>query len=103
MSGFFVGCFVGLCILLYFVPWMIAAYRNHHQRSAIVILNIFLGWSFIGWLIALIWSVSKIENDSSENQISPTEELLKLSELKDKGILSSEEFEQKREKILKKI
>lgn len=42
---------------LYLVPAFIAYGRNHRQRHAILILNILFGWSFAGWIIALIWSV----------------------------------------------
>lgn len=46
-----------LVALLYFVPSFVAFKSNHTNRKAILILNIFLGWTFIGWVIALIWSV----------------------------------------------
>jgi hypothetical protein len=43
-------------IPLYFLPAILA--RKKQQFVAILLLNIFLGWTFIGWLGALIWSVS---------------------------------------------
>ena len=33
--------------------------NNHPNKIAILLLNIFLGWSFIGWVIALVWSFIK--------------------------------------------
>lgn len=48
-----------LCSLIfvcYFVPTFVAMVRSHRNAAAITILNIFLGWTFIGWLIALVWS-----------------------------------------------
>jgi hypothetical protein len=47
-------------VLLYFLPWMIAAGRHHQQRSAILVLNLLLGWTALGWIIAMIWSASAI-------------------------------------------
>lgn len=43
--------------LLYILPSLIAYCRGHKQSPAIILLNIFLGWTIIGWLIALLWSV----------------------------------------------
>jgi Superinfection immunity protein len=43
-------------ILLYFLPAII----GHDKRDAagIFLLNLFLGWTVIGWVIALIWACS---------------------------------------------
>jgi hypothetical protein len=43
-------------LALYFVPTIIACYRNHARLPAIVALNIFLGWTFVGWIGALVWA-----------------------------------------------
>jgi len=43
---------------IYFIPTIIANNRNHKQFTAIFILNLFAGWTGIGWLAALIWSVT---------------------------------------------
>lgn len=45
-------------LCLYFLPWGIAAQRNHPNIIGIFVLNLFLGWSLIGWVIALVWAVS---------------------------------------------
>jgi hypothetical protein len=47
-----------LLIGLYFLPLIIAATRHHHQTAAIAVLDLFLGWTFIGWVLALIWAAS---------------------------------------------
>ncbi len=44
--------------LLYFLPTVIALARGHLSTLAIFVLNLFLGWTLLGWLIALIWSFS---------------------------------------------
>ena len=43
-------------LFFYFIPSYIAQKRQHAQKTPILILNIFLGWTFIGWVIALIWA-----------------------------------------------
>lgn len=52
--------FFGLGVFLYFLPAFIAFRREHHNRMAILILNIFLGWTFLGWVAALIWSFTAV-------------------------------------------
>ncbi|WP_158748394.1 superinfection immunity protein [Acidobacterium sp. S8] len=43
-------------LAIYCLPTIIAVYRNHHSRVPIILVNILLGWTAIGWIIALIWS-----------------------------------------------
>lgn len=38
----------------YMVPWAIAATRGKSNTGAIFWLNLLLGWTFIGWVIALV-------------------------------------------------
>lgn len=46
-----------LAFFLYFLPTIIAICSNHRNAVAISVLNLFLGWTFIGWVAALVWSV----------------------------------------------
>jgi hypothetical protein len=41
--------------VLYFLPTMIAVARGHRNALPIFILNLFLGWTFLGWIVALVW------------------------------------------------
>lgn len=50
-----VAVFLG--IFLYFLPWFIAAKRNHRNEPAILIVNLLLGWSLLGWVAALVWAL----------------------------------------------
>lgn len=47
---------IALSILLYFLPSIVAAKRNHKNMIPVFLLNIFLGWTFLGWVVALVWS-----------------------------------------------
>ena len=38
---------------VYFLPSIVARAREHHQGVSIFILNLFLSWTFIGWVVAL--------------------------------------------------
>ena len=46
--------------LFYFLPAIVAFMRGHHSRVGILLLNFFLGWSGLGWIVALIWSLSPV-------------------------------------------
>ena len=41
---------------IHFLPTIIAALRGGRSVVGIFLLNLFLGWTVIGWIIALIWS-----------------------------------------------
>ena len=49
----------GLAFLLYFMPTFIAGTRRHKNAAAIAVLNLLLGWTFIGWVAALVWSFTE--------------------------------------------
>lgn len=40
--------------LAYMLPWAIAATRGKANHAAIGLLNLFLGWSLIGWIVAIV-------------------------------------------------
>lgn len=44
--------------LLYLVPTVIASMRRHPNAGAIMLLNVLLGWTLLGWVVALVWSVT---------------------------------------------
>jgi hypothetical protein len=45
-----------LACCLYMLPSVIAGYRGHHNRAAIIALNFLAGWTVLGWLIAFVWA-----------------------------------------------
>lgn len=56
-----IGLFIiGIMIGLYILPCVIAHHREHHNATAITILNITLGWTALGWLAALIWASTMV-------------------------------------------
>ncbi len=60
---------IGTIIILgmYFLPGYIASHRHHSNVMPIFITNGILGWTGIGWIACLIWSVS--------DHVQPKEEL----------------------------
>jgi hypothetical protein len=45
-----------VAVLIYFLPTIVALSRGHLSALAIFFLNLLLGWTLIGWLIAFVWS-----------------------------------------------
>ena len=45
--------------LLYMLPTIIAAVQQRTNTGAIAALNALLGWTFIGWVVALVWAMTK--------------------------------------------
>jgi hypothetical protein len=43
--------------LFYFLPFAIAFNKKRANSGAIFALNLFLGWSLIGWVVALVWAM----------------------------------------------
>jgi hypothetical protein len=54
-----------ILVLLYFLPAFFAFVRGHHQAGAISAVNLFLGMTVIGWVIAFIWSLSAVRRPES--------------------------------------
>jgi len=48
--------FFGFGFFMYFLPSIIALMRSKQDIFAIFLLNLFLGWSVVGWIVALVWA-----------------------------------------------
>jgi len=123
----------------YFLPTIIAILRQKTNTGSIFALNFFLGWSLIGWVVALIWALS---SDNMRNQTvivnnvtpapqkpAPTyeyqgvqlnrkatastgtqkadagqpdkyDQLRKLKQLLDEGVLTQDEFDNQKSRLL---
>jgi hypothetical protein len=58
-SGVLLGFFIFMIILFaYFIPAIVAFGRQHHNKGGILALNLFLGWTLICWIGALIWALT---------------------------------------------
>ncbi len=45
-------------ILVYLVPSIIAQRYRHPKQPAILMLNMALGWTIVGWVVAFIWALN---------------------------------------------
>jgi len=87
------------------------AFSRHHQFKWIIFLiNIFAGFTFVGWIGALIWAL--IDTDQStkvyiqppdkNSKFSIADELGKLTVLRDNGDISNLEYRELKYKLLEK-
>jgi len=48
--------------IIYFAPTLIASFRGHHNANPIFVINLFAGWTVVGWIGCLAWSLSSLNN-----------------------------------------
>lgn len=56
-------------IVVYVLPGCIASIREHQNKFAIWGLNIVLGWTFLGWVAAFVWSLTKVSGTVHINTV----------------------------------
>ena len=52
-----------LLIALYFLPTIIAANRHVPNVGSVVVINVLLGWTLIGWIVALAMAASSVPSE----------------------------------------
>lgn len=53
--------FFVLAPAMYFLPTYEAASRKHPNIGAIAAVNAFLGWTLVGWVVAIAWALKRAE------------------------------------------
>ncbi len=57
LLGVFFLPFFGFGFVMYFIPSIIALAKSKPNTLTIFLINFFLGWSLIGWVVALVMAV----------------------------------------------
>ena len=70
------GKFVSLMFFVvapafYMLPTYEAWARKHTNLTAILLINILLGWSLIGWVVALVWAFKRPEVSTTPARLVP--------------------------------
>ena len=68
-----IGIGLAFLITIYMFPAYLARSRGHRISDSIATFNLFLGWTIIGWIAALIWAQNDF--DESRKQETPYEML----------------------------
>ncbi len=128
-----------LLVLVYFLPTYIAFNRKHEFKWIIFAINLVMGASGLGWLIAFVWAVwpqnksiadpllgnptgtgnrnsghtmGEVRASAARSQGRPApgadsasalHALDKLADLAAKGVISHEEFAQKKSELLSQV
>lgn len=120
--------FAFIMLFPYFLPTILAVIRRKSSAVGIFLLNLFLGWTLIGWIGALIWALSSdrvasptvIVHNAPPPPSSPTshgytnvtirkpaptqqdkiDQLRQLKQLLDEGVLTEAEFNRQKAEIL---
>lgn len=97
--------YIFLIILLYFIPTFNAYSNKKRNATSVLIINLFLGWTVIGWIVAFAMSAGKdatptvVVKEKEQSKVT-AEELAHLFDLKTKGVITEEEFQAKKAKML---
>ena len=46
-------------LIIYFIPSILAAQKKKKNSFAIFLVNLLLGWTLLGWIVALVWAATK--------------------------------------------
>ena len=45
---------------IYFFPACVGFARRHHNRWPVLIVNLFFGWTLLGWVVALAMAAGEV-------------------------------------------
>lgn len=68
---------IAICAVIYVLPIIVALRTKHPHQDGIALLTILGGWTAIGWLIAMIWALTKPSRPTYIDLTRATPEQLK--------------------------
>ena len=57
-------------LAIYFLPSIVALVRRHLSAPAIIVLNLLLGWTVLGWIFALVWLLTGYTRRTQRHEIA---------------------------------
>jgi len=116
-DAFAIIIFGVLALGVYLIPSIIAFGNGKKNAPAILLLNLALGWTLLGYVVAFVWALTKdIENrpiivqnglmqptappQPPPLQITLEQQLIELQGLVDKNLITQEEYDSKRSKLI---
>lgn len=67
---------VGLILLVlivgaYFIPTFVANSRHNINTGAVLVINLFLGWTLLGWIVALAMAAGGATKEQAAHTVTP--------------------------------
>jgi hypothetical protein len=59
ISFYLTGFTIAAVVVAYMLPTLVAWLRHTPDLAAVAVINIALGWTFVGWVVALAMAVQK--------------------------------------------
>ena len=56
---------LGIAVLVYFLPSIVAFSRHKMNPGAAMVVNLFLGWTLIGWVVALAMAAGGLTREQA--------------------------------------
>ncbi len=57
VQGLLVAAWLAVALLLYFIPTLLGWRQRAEHLRRIAVVNLFLGITGVGWLLALFWAI----------------------------------------------
>jgi hypothetical protein len=103
---------LGLCLtpVVYFLPSVLAATRDHPAANGVFAVNLLFGWTVAGWIAAMVWVLMAKDRSSRRAPVAAKTEALPVAPLSPSGTalmavdLAAQEIEElTREKLQSQI
>lgn len=89
---------LSIAFWIYMAPSGVAFIRKVPSPWSIVVVNALLGWTLIGWAVALAMAVR--DRKPPDEKPDPTADVQKLAELRAQGLLTDDEFSAAKGRLL---
>jgi hypothetical protein len=68
----------GFALALYFLPAVLADRRKRHDALTLALFNACLGWTVLGWLLALYWSLQPNPPKNLAGEVLQTRKTMRM-------------------------
>jgi hypothetical protein len=66
--------FTLISITAYFMPVIVSVGRKHKNQLSIAVLNLLVGWTILGWIVAIVWACTdNVRRSETDDLISEAE------------------------------
>ena len=67
-----IGLLVAILFVPYWIPTIVAFFSKHPSKAGIFALNLFFGWTFVGWVVSLVWALSSSQGQQQMVVVNTT-------------------------------